>query len=102
VRPCFLATSTTTGRVASVGVPGARAESSQLAALVGQLQRLGGPLESLEPGDRSQKAEHHERLVEGRVYVVRPVPSTVDGRVGPQHVVVGEDVAEAEPSRPRT
>ncbi len=50
----------------------------------------------LDRGDRGEVAEHHERLVEGRVHVVGALPRRVHQRVGADHVVVGQDVREAE------
>ena len=47
--------------------------------------------------DAGEEAEQHERLVERRRHVVGAAPRRVHRRVGAEHVVVGEDVGEAEP-----
>jgi hypothetical protein len=56
----------------------------------------------LQRGNCSQVAEHHERLVEGRVDVVRPVPAVMHSRVGTEDVIVGEDVGETQLLGPLT
>jgi hypothetical protein len=79
----------------------AAGEKVDFGRLLGDQGRL--PLrENDDPGDELQRcesgqvAEEHERLVEGRVEVVGARPSLVDGRVGPHHVVVGDDVGVTE------
>ncbi len=54
------------------------------------------PGDELEARQGRQVAEEDERLVEGAVQVVGPVPASVHGRIGADHVIVGEDVAVAE------
>ena len=50
----------------------------------------------LERRDRGEVAEQHERLVKRRVDVVRAVPRRVHLGIGAEHVVVREQVREAE------
>src|SRR5205085_8453377 len=46
----------------------------------------------LDRGDRGQIAEEHQRLVKGGADVVGTGPAPVDGGVGAEDVVVGEQV----------
>ena len=52
--------------------------------------------DELERRDRGEVAEEHERLVERRVDVVRTGPRLVHLGIGADHVVVREQVREAE------
>jgi DNA-binding transcriptional MerR regulator/effector-binding domain-containing protein len=52
--------------------------------------------DQLEGGDPGQVAEHHEGLVERGEAVVGPVPGLVHARIGPEDMVVGQQVGEAE------
>ncbi len=52
--------------------------------------------DELKRDQRGKVAERDERLVESRVDVIRPGPRLVNGRVRAEHVVVGENVGEAE------
>ena len=52
--------------------------------------------DELDLGDRGQVAEHDERLVEGRRDVVGTGPALVHAGIGADHVVVGQEVREAE------
>jgi hypothetical protein len=54
------------------------------------------PVTSSRRDKAGQVAEEDERLVEGAVQVVGPAPAGVHGRVGAEHVIVGEDVVVAE------
>ena len=54
------------------------------------------PVTSSSEVTRGEVAEQHERLVERGVDVVGPAPAGVHGRVGADHVVVGQQVGEAE------
>jgi hypothetical protein len=48
-----------------------------------------------ELGERCQEPVEDEGLVERRVHVVRPVPASVQGWIGPQDMVVDLDVPVA-------
>src|SRR5207342_2592572 len=50
----------------------------------------------LERRHRGEVSEQHERLVKRRRHVIRAAPAAVDVRVGADHVVVREQVSEAE------
>jgi hypothetical protein len=50
----------------------------------------------LEPGESGQMAEEHEGLTKRAVDVVGTGPARVEGAVGAEHVVVGQDVGVAQ------